>query len=273
MEYTIGNKRSPRIIVKELVRHRRLLVTFAWRDLKLKYRQTIIGFAWVVLQPLIMMSIFTIVFASRIGTSSGDIPYPVFVFSGLIIYNVFAGGVSAGSNSLVIHADIIKKTYFPRIILPTSSVIATFMDYMASLLILFTLVLFFGPEMHFFHFLIHSLAAYFLVVLPTLGFALLFSTLNVRYRDVNMIFPFFLQIMLFISPIIYPLDTVKHPVFRTILLFNPLSGAIEQQKLAVFPGYAPNMQAVVTSVVLSVIMLAGSLFVFNKLEKNFADII
>lgn len=261
------------MMLGELITYRQLFLTFAWRDLRLKYRQTGIGFTWVVLQPLIMMSIFTVVFASRIGGSTLDIPYPVFVFSGLIIYNIFSGGVAAASSTLITHGDIIKKTYFPRIILPASSVIVTFVDYLASLLILFVLLLYFGPDIHFFHFLFFSLAAYLLTILPTLGFGLLFSALNVKYRDINMVFPFFLQIMLFISPVIYPLHTVTNPVFRTILLSNPLSGSLEIQKLAVHTSYQPDMQAVLISVLLSVVILTGSLFVFNKMEKNFADII
>jgi len=273
MEYTIESRRPLKVFFRELFLYRRLLLTFAWRDLRLKYRQTSIGFAWVVLQPLIMMAIFTAVFASRIGTVGGEIPYEVFVFSGLIIYNVFSGGAASGSNVLVAHADIIKKAYFPRVILPLASVAVTLVDYLASLLILIVLMLVLGPEVHIFHFLLYSITAYVLAALPTLAFGLLFSTLNARYRDVNLVFPFLLQIMLFVSPVIYPLQTVENEGLRTVLLCNPLSGAMEVQKLAVYTGYVPDITAVTMSLVISICLLVAGLFVFNKMEKNFADII
>jgi lipopolysaccharide transport system permease protein len=273
MEYKIGRNKSFSLVVRELWVRRELFFIFAWRDLKLKYRQTIIGFAWVVLQPLVMMAIFTIVFASRIDTSATEIPYPVFVFAGLIIYNAFSGGVSTGSNSLVIHAHIIKKNYFPRIILPASSVIISFIDFLASLVILLILMVFLTDELHLFHFMVYSLAAFVMTIIPILGFGILFSGLNVRYRDVNFIFPFFLQIMLFISPIIYPIHTVTNSVFKAILIFNPISAAIEIQKLAVQINYSPDMSIVLASLGASVIVFIVGIFTFNKLEKNFADII
>ena len=273
MEYKIGRNKSLFLVSKELWVKRELFFIFAWRDLKLKYRQTIIGFAWVVLQPLIMMLIFTVVFASRIDTSSTEIPYAVFVFAGLIVYNAFSGGVSAGSNSLVNHSGIIKKNYFPRIILPASSVIIAFIDLLASLSILFFLMIFLKVEVHFLHFLSYSLASFALVAIPVLGFGILFSGMNVRYRDVNFVIPFFLQIMLFISPIIYPIQSVTNPVFRAILMYNPISAAIEIQKAAIQINYSPDMTVVLASLGASVVVLIASILLFNKLEKTFADII
>lgn len=273
MEYKIGQKKSFSLLFKELWVRRELFWIFAWRDLKLKYRQTVIGFAWVVLQPLLMMLIFTAVFASRIDTSDSEIPYYIFVFTGLIIYNAFSGGVSNGSNSLVLHGSIIKKNYFPRIILPFSSVFISFVDFLASLSILLVMMIFSPEHLHLFHFMGYSLLAFFLAAIPSVGFSVFFSGLNVRYRDVNFIYPFFLQIMLFVSPIIYPIQTVDDPVLLMLLKLNPISGAIELQKAAVQISYIPDMEIIWMSLGSALVVCFLGFFTFNKLEKSFADVI
>lgn len=272
MEYTLSNTKSGGRIIAEIYRKRELFWVFAWRDLKVKYRQTAIGFAWVVLQPLIMMSVFTAIFSTRIDVST-DMPYPVFVFAGLIIYNIFSNCVSAGSNSLVDHAHILKKTYFPRIILPASVIIIAAVDFAASLLIFIGLLLITGTDIHVFHFLLYSAAAFAAAAVPALGFGFLFSSLNVRYRDVRFIFPFFLQIMLFVSPIIYPLESVSNQLLKKVLMFNPLSAAIEFQKAAIKPDIQFDSMLLTASLGSGMLVLTIGIIVFYKMEKIFADVI
>lgn len=272
MEYKIQNRRAIGINLKELKQFRELLLIFTWRDLKLKYRQTLLGFAWVILQPLIMMSIFTVIFSTRIDISSTGIPYTVFVFGGLIIWGVFSGGISNGSMSILNQSHIIKKTYFPIIILPASSMLVSVVDFLASLLIFIPLLLIQGIQIDILRFVLYVPVSFILVAIPTLGLVILFAGLNVRYRDVKFIVPFFLQIMLFISPIIYPISIAPSKIIQNILAFNPLSGSIELMRAAVDNTINPDMTIIVQGFIVSLVILISGILVFGRIQKNFADI-
>ena len=272
MEYRIQNRRAIGVSIKELMQYRELMLIFTWRDLKLKYRQTLLGFAWVILQPLIMMSIFTVIFSTRIDISSTGIPYTVFVFGGLTIWGIFSGGVSNSSISILNQAHIIKKTYFPIIILPVSSILVSVVDFFAAMIIFVALLVIKDIPVDVVRFVAYVPAAFILAVIPTLGFGILFAGLNVRYRDIKFIVPFFLQIMLFISPIIYPLSIASNKTIQTILSFNPLSGSIEMMRTAVDVTAQPDIAIVFQGLIVSVVILIVGLLVFGRVQKNFADI-
>ena len=272
MEYKIQNRKSIGFTLKEIIHYRELFVIFAWRDLRLKYRQTFLGFAWVVLQPIIMMIIFTVIFSHRINISSSELPYPVFVFAGLIIWGIFSQGITTSSNSLITQAHVIKKTYFPRIILPVSSILVSAVDFLASILLLIPLLIIVPSQVHIPRLLVYMLCAFFLAMIPTIGIGILLAGLNVRYRDVKFVVPFFLQIMLFISPVIYPMDISAVKGFHWIMQLNPLSGAIEMMRAAVSLHTGPDWIVVVTGLGVSVLIMAFSLFIFGRMQKNFADI-
>jgi len=272
-EIVIGKKKSLKTVILELIQYKELIYIFAWRDIKLKYRQTVLGFAWVILQPLLMMLIFTSIFSNKIGSIQEGFSYPVYVFSGLMIYNLFSNTVSSASNSLLFHSDIIKKNYFPRIILPTSSILVSAFDFFISLLVLAVMLLMFQDEFVFFRFVGFSLSAFLLTVIPTLGIGVLLSALNVRYRDIKFVIPFFLMIMLFISPIIYPIDLNSTDLLQMILKINPLSASIELMKSAINPNYTPSNTLIAIGLGISLVIFCFALLIFNRIQKTLTDIL
>jgi len=196
----------------------------------------------------------------------------VFVFGGLIIWGVFSGGVSNGSISILNQTHIIKKTYFPIIILPVSSMLVSVVDFVASILIFIALLLIKDIPVDILRFSVFVPASFILAVIPTLGLGILFAGLNVRYRDIKFIVPFFLQIMLFISPIIYPVSIAPNKMIQSILSFNPLSGSIEMMRAAVDVTIVPDLKIIVPGFFVSIVILVTGLLVFGRIQKNFADI-
>lgn len=272
-EYVLSKQKPWRRLFTELSGHRDLLFLFAMRDLRLKYRQTLLGFAWVVLQPLIMTAIFSSVFASRTEADETSIPYSVLVFAGLIIYNMFSNGVSGASQSLVLHAHIIKKAYFPRLLLPVASVLSSSVDFLASLPVLLIFMAVMGVDIDLLQLLPYSMAAFSLALIPSIGFGILFSALNVRYRDISFVIPFFLMIMLFVSPIIYPIGTGSNELFQLVLQVNPLSGPIELLKAGLDTNREINGMVILTGQGIAILVLAAGLIAFNRVQQNIADIL
>ncbi len=271
-EYKIDSRGNAGINIRELYRFRELILIFTWRDLKLKYRQTLLGLAWVILQPLILMSIFTVIFSTRIDISTTQVPYTIFVFGGLVIWGLFSNGVSNGSMSVLNQAHVIKKTYFPIVILPIATFLVSVVDFIAALILFLVLILIYDIPVDYLRFAMFMAMAFTLAAIPTLGFSLLFSALNVRYRDIKFIIPFFLQITLFISPIIYPLRIIDNPTIAKILEYNPLSGSIEMARAAVDTSMQPDLLFFLPGLAVSVVLLGIGVLVFGSVQKNFADI-
>ncbi len=273
IHYTRGRRQSLKSQLAELFRYRELLYVFAWRDIRLKYRQTVLGFAWMLLQPLLLMLIFASIFSGRFAQDEGIAHYAVFVFSGLLIYHTFSGAVSSAGNSLLYQSHIIKKNYFPRILLPGSSVITAMVDFLASLVILLALLIIMGQDIHPARFFLFSIGAMALTMMPILGFGVLFAALNVRYRDISFIIPFFMMIMLFVSPVIYPATIDSNNIFRLIILINPLSAPVELMKTGVMPNHETVREIFYLSPACSLLVLITGILTFNKMQKNIADII
>jgi lipopolysaccharide transport system permease protein len=255
----------------ELWRFRELLYIFVWRDIKVRYKQTMLGLAWAIFQPLVTMLIFTIFFGRLAKVPSDNVPYPIFVYVGLLFWNYYSVALTNASNCLVENESIIKKVYFPRLILPISTTITPMIDYVSALVILFGLMLYY-------HYTPHVLG---IIVLPALliiallaasGLGLFLSAVNVRYRDVRYILPFFVQLLLFLTPVIYPISLIPER-FKWLLYLNPMTGVIDLARSLLLGTTSVNWSFIVISVVASLLIFIFGLTYFRKTERFFADIL
>jgi homopolymeric O-antigen transport system permease protein len=267
---TIRAGRSARgLEVTEFWRHRDLLYFLAWRDVKIRYKQTALGAAWAILQPLLTMLVFTILFGRLARLPSENEPYAIFSYAGLLPWNFFSSSVTNSSNSLVTSANLITKVYFPRILVPTAAVGAALVDFAIAALMLFVIM----PVYHvgFHRNVIFFLPLAMLTVLTAAAVGIWTSALNVKYRDVRYALPFALQLWMFLTPIIYPVSFLP-PHWRWLLRLNPLSGIIEGFRDAIF-GRPLNLSGLAVSTVITLVLLGAAAFIFHRMEKEFADVI
>lgn len=259
------------IDIRELWQYRELFYFFAWRDVKVKYKQTLLGIAWVVLQPLLTVIIFSIFFGRALNVPSMGLPYPIFVFSGLLLWNFFSGTITNAGNSMVSNAPIIKKIYFPRLIIPVSSLLVAGIDFGISLLAFVAMLFFFEP--HFDPVLsiwCWPLAFIFLCI-GTLGISSGLAALNVKYRDFRYVIPFGLQILLFLSPVIYPANVIEDRLIKFFLALNPVYGAINLFRAPLL-GYHPDPQLTLVSALSALFFFCAGIYYFKKTEAFFADV-
>ena len=201
----------------ELRRYKELFYFFTWRDIKIKYKQTSLGFLWAVLQPLLMMTIFTLFFGNALQIPSHNLPYPVYVFSGLLIWNIFASGLTNAANSMVNNATIIKKIYFPRLIIPVSSILVAIFDFLMAFILFIGILLFYQQPVSWVALVCWPLAIL-LSMVATLGPGCWLAALNVKYRDFRYVIPFFIQMLFFLTPVIYPVSLLKYPILQYVLV-------------------------------------------------------
>ena len=261
---------------RELGQYRELLLFFIWRDLKVRYKQTVLGVAWAVLQPLLGMLIFTIFFGRMAHVPSDGVPYPLFSYTGLLVWTFFAQGVAMAANSLINSSQLITKVYFPRMLVPAAAVIAGLVD----LVVAFPFLLVLMARYHVWPGL-EALLLPFMILLAlcaTLGVAFWLAALNVEYRDIRYVVPFLLQMWLFITPVIYP-SSIAVPVLdrlglpRWILGLNPMTGVVEGFRWSLLgsPSIpAPEMMASIVSAV--VFLMTGAIY-FRSVERSFADVV
>jgi lipopolysaccharide transport system permease protein len=253
----------------ELWSYRELLYFLTLRDVKVRYKQTLMGIAWVLIQPLLTMLIFTLIFNRFVRLDAGPIPYPLFALSGLVLWLFFANAVTNGTNSLVTNAHIITKVYFPRMFIPAASVGAGLVDLAVALLLLIPIALYYKvpatPNLLLLPLFIM------LMTLLALGVGLLFSALTVRYRDLRHALPFIVQIWMFASPVIYPTSIVPQN-WRWVLFLNPAAGIIEgfRSSLTGAPFDWPHIE---TAVVITGVLVCAGTYVFRRIESSFADVV
>ncbi len=258
------------IDIAEILRYRELFYIFSWRDIKVRYKQTFFGIAWAVFQPLINMFVFTFFFGKLAKIPSNNIPYPLFVLIGLVFWTFFSGALTKASTSLIENENLLKKVYFPRVILPASSVITSLVDFVITLVLLFVVIIMYGQFISP-GFLIFLLVGTIITFFSALGLGLLFSAINVKYRDVRYILPFFIQILMFLSPVIYPLSSVSYSL-KYIFALNPLTGVIESTR-AIIGNMPIQYDILLISLCSSIVLFLIGLFYFRLTEKFFADII
>ena len=252
---------------------RELLYFLTWRDVKVRYKQTALGVAWAIIQPLFTMLIFTLFFGRLAGVPSDNVPYPIFAYAGLLPWTFFANAISNSGNSLVGSAHLITKVYFPRLIIPAAAILAGLVDFCIAFLILIPLMIYYGVHVRL------SLLMFPVLVLLTamlaLGVGMWLSALNVKYRDVRFALPFLIQLGMFVSPVIYPASYMARsfPVrLHWMLSLNPMMGIIEGYRSSLF-GHPFNWPALMFSTAITMALLVYSSFVFRRMEKSFADIV
>lgn len=256
---------------KELWHYRELFYFFAWRDIKVRYKQTFFGITWAVIRPFIMMVVFSIVFGKLANMPSDNIPYPVFVYAGLLLWNIFSSSLSNASESLISSVNIIQKVYLPKVILPAASIVVSLVDFFFSFLIFGGIMLYYGFMPHF-QGLLLLLLLLLITIFASLGLGWFFAAVNVKYRDVRYALPFFIQLLIFVTPVIYPVSIVPK-AYQWILALNPMTGVIETFKASFLGTMSTNWTTLGISAVASIIFLILGLGYFLKTEKIFADII
>lgn len=257
---------------RELWAYRDLLYFLIWRDVKVRYKQTLLGVAWVVIQPLVSMVIFTLFFGRLAGleTRTGGIPYPVFAFAGLLPWTFFANAITASSNSLINSAHLITKIYFPRMIIPAAAVLAGLIDFALSFAVLTALMFYYRVGINWSLLLLPPLVA--LVVLLCLSLGMWLAAVNVKYRDIRHAVPFVVQIWMFASPVIYPTTLVPER-WRWVLALNPMTGIIEGFRAALFGSKQIEWNLLAISAAITLFLFVCSTFAFKRMEKTFADVI
>lgn len=276
-EYIIEPKHNFSLNIKELWQYRELFYFFTWRDIKVKYKQTVLGFLWTVLQPLLMMAVFVIFFSKALKISTENIPAPIFYFSGLLLWNLFSTGLGSAANSMVSNSSIIKKVYFPRLIIPISSILVALFDFMMATILFIGLIFYF--KFTGYKLLISPLILIFfpisimLTIITTLGAGMLLSALNVKYRDFRYVIPFLIQFLLFLTPVIYPISIVSKTAWiKYLLALNPMTGAIILIR-SPFVGGEVDFSLIGISFISAISLLILGTLVFNRMEAYFADLV
>jgi lipopolysaccharide transport system permease protein len=256
--------------LRELWEFRELLYFFAWRDIKVRYKQTVMGVLWAIIQPFLTMVIFSLFFGRLANVPSDGLPYPLFSYTALVPWTFFANALSQASNSLVVNANMIKKIYFPRLSLPLATVLAGVIDFVLAFVVLLGMMLYYGlvPTLN-----VLWLPLFLLLALVTsLGVSLWLSALNVQFRDVRYTIPFLTQAWLFATPIAYPSSLLSES-WRTIYGLNPMAGVVEGFRWALLgTGTAPGKMIIVSSAVALALFISGA-FYFRRMEQSFADVL
>jgi len=256
--------------LRDLWQYRELLYFLTWRDVKVRYKQTLLGAAWAILQPLLTMLIFTLLFGRFAGIPSEGIPYPLFAFGGLLIWIFFSNSVTNSGNSLVASANLLTKIYFPRMIIPAAAVGAGLVDLLLAFVIQIVLMAYYQVRVTWAITMIPLLVL--LTTMLALGVGMWLSALNVKYRDIRYAIPFLIQLWMFASPIIYPLSMLPAK-WQWVLMLNPLTGIIQNFRVALFGNQNFEWKSLAASAVITLLVLVYSTFSFRRMERHFADIV
>jgi lipopolysaccharide transport system permease protein len=254
----------------DLWEYRELLYFLVWRDLKVRYRQTVLGASWAVLQPFMTMAVFTLFFGIVAGLPSDGLPYPLFAYTALVPWTFFAQGVALSSNSLVANQALIRKVYFPRLVIPIATVASIVVDFAIAFAALLVMMAFYGLPIPLQAVWLPAFVV--LAIAATIGVGLWLSALNVLYRDVQHVVPFLVQTWLFATPIVYPSSLIPEP-WHTVYGLNPMAGVVDGFRWALLgSGTAPGPMLLV-SMLSALTLLVTSFFVFRRIERLFADVV
>jgi lipopolysaccharide transport system permease protein len=254
----------------ELWQYRELLFFLTWRDIKVRYKQTVLGAAWAIIQPFFTMVVFSLFFGKLAKVPSDGIPYPVFAYAALVPWTFFANGLNQSSNSLVGSATLIKKVYFPRLVVPIASVISGVFDFILAFVVLLGMLLYYGifPTVS----IVWLPFLLLLTFVTSLGVGLWLSALNIHFRDVRYTIPFLTQFWLFATPIAYPSSLLSEP-WRTLYGINPMVGVVEGVRWALLGTDTAPGPIIIVSTVVALTLLVGGAFYFKRLERTFADVV
>ena len=254
----------------ELWEYRELLYFLTWRDIKVRYKQTVLGAAWAIIQPFFTMVVFSLFFGKLAKVPSDGIPYPIFAYAALVPWNFFAQGLTQSSDSLVGSANLIKKVYFPRLAIPISTVISGSVDFILAFTVLLGMIVYYGmsPSAK----VLWLPLLLLLAVTTSLGVGLWLSALNVQFRDVKYTVPFLTQFWMFATPIAYP-SSLLHEPWRTVYGLNPMVGVVEGFRWALLGTKTAPGPMILVSAFAAVMILVGGAFYFRRMEKTFADVV
>ncbi len=256
--------------LRDLWEYRELLYFLTWRDIKVRYKQTVLGAAWAIIQPFFTMVVFSLFFGKLAKVPSDNIPYPLFSYAALVPWQFFANGLSQSSTSLVASANLIKKVYFPRLVVPISAVISGGVDFVLAFVVLLGMMLFYG--------IVPTVAIVWLPLLlllalvTSLGVGLWLTAMNVQFRDVRYAIPFLIQAWMFATPIAYPSSLLDEP-WRTLYGINPMAGVVEGFRWALLGTETTPGPIMLVSSLVAVGLLVSGAFYFRRMEKTFADVV
>ena len=258
------------IDLKEIWNYRELLYFLTKRDIKVRYKQTVLGGLWAIIQPVFTMVVFTLFFGRLAKMPSDGIPYPIFVYAGLLPWTYFANALSASGNSLVGSANLITKVYFPRLIVPASASLAGLLDFFVAMIVLGGMMIYYqfvpGFGILLFPFLVG------LTFLCSVGVGLWLSALNVQYRDIRYVIPFLIQIWMFVSPVIYPVSMVKGK-YQWLLALNPMGGVIKAYRASLLGDLPIDWFLLGISTIIILVIFVTGLYYFRRMERYFADVV
>ena len=256
--------------LKEFWEYRELFYFLVWRDVKIRYKQTVLGAAWAVIQPFFMMVVFTVFFGKMAKMPSDGIPYPVFSYAALLPWTYFSAALTHSGNSLLAGANLVRKVYFPRVALPTASALGGLVDFSIAFFFLFGLMFYYDITPGF------GLLLWPVLMIPlvllAMGIGMILSSLNVKYRDIKYAIPFLVQTLLFVTPIIYP-SSIAPERFRFLLSLNPLTGLIEAFRASALPSKTVDWPLLGLSVGITLVIFVLGAMYFRKTEREFADVI
>lgn len=254
----------------DLWEYRELLYFLTWRDIKIRYKQTVLGAAWAIIQPFFTMIVFSLFFGRLAGVPSDGIPYPIFSYAALVPWTFFANGMTQSSNSLVASANLIKKVYFPRLAIPLATVFSGVVDFVLAFLMLLGMMLYYGifPTMN----VLWLPLLLLLALVTSLGVSLWLSAMNVQFRDVRYIIPFLTQFWLFATPVAYPSSLLSQP-WRTLYGINPMVGVVEGFRWALLDTDSAPGPIIIVSSCAALAFLIGGAYYFRRMEKTFADVV
>jgi lipopolysaccharide transport system permease protein len=271
IELVIEPQRSFALNIGELWQYRELFYFFTWRDVKVKYKQTVLGILWVILQPLLMMLISTFIVRRALGITLKEMDYTLFVLSGLILWNFFSASVNHAGTSMLTNAAIIKKIYFPRLIIPCAGILVSLVDFFVSLGVFLIFLIIKSPPINFLNLLICWPFALILAIIGTLGIVSWLSALSVKYRDFRFIVPFIIQFGFFVTPVLYPISIQDKTWINYVLAINPMYGAITLFRLP-FMQTLPDFNLIGISLLSALMLTVIGLYYFKKTESFFADL-
>lgn len=260
----------PRLELRELFEYRELLYFLIWRDIKVRYKQTVLGAAWAIIQPFFTMVVFSLFFGRLAKIPSEGVPYPIFSYAALVPWTFFANGLGQSANSLVGSANLITKVYFPRLTIPISTVLSGVVDFALAFIVLLGMMLFYGivPTLNVFWLPLFL----FLALITAMGVGLWLSALNVQFRDVRYVVPFLTQFWLFATPIAYPSSLLSEP-WRSLYALNPMVGVVEGFRWVLLGTETAPGPIIIVSTLAAILVLVSGVYYFRRMEDTFADVV
>lgn len=272
MKYEIKPKDNFSLGIKEIWMYRYLLYYFTWRDIKVKYKHATLGIAWAVIQPLLLMTLFSLLFQKGMKWSNSALPYPVFSFAGLTLWFYFSGSVSQAAYGLDSNSNIIRKIYFPRLIIPLSAIFVASFDFIFAFILLIGIAFLLGNGIFNTKLIIYIPLSLLITTLAAVGIGTIFSAMNILYKDFKYIIPFLIQFMFFASPVFYDISLLDGGRWSSMLEWNPLTGAIDLVRAA-FSIHLLHWPAIYKGFTTSLLSCFFGIFIFRKIEHYLADII